>query len=435
MTSDQVPTAPRGSSAAATGGRGPARRDHQAVPGCRRELQHQHRGPPRHRARPGRRERRRQVDADEDPLRHAPARRGHDRGQRHEQVVPLPGRRDRGRHRHGAPALHAGRQPDRAGRTSCSAPSRWPVAGWTSAGPASGSASIAKRYGLDVDVDAPVEDLGVGSRQRVEILKVLYRGAKILILDEPTAVLVPQEVDELFGNLRELKSEGLTIIFISHKLDEVRADRRRHHGDPARHDGRHRRPEDGDQPAARRDDGRLGAAGAGAAGIDGDRPGGAAAVRRPGVRRRRPGRAVRHRPRPFTPARHSASPVSRATGSRNWSTPSWASGRSPRARSSWAAATSAGLSTRDRREAGIGFIPEDRHRQGLILEGTLWENRMLGHQTRKPSAGGLLIDRSAAKARHPADRRGVRRPHPGHRRQGRRRCPAATSRSSSSAAR
>ncbi|CAM5420698.1 Vitamin B12 import ATP-binding protein BtuD [Streptomyces tanashiensis] len=55
----------------------------------------------------------------------------------------------------------------------------------------------------------------------MEILKVLYRGAKILILDEPTAVLVPQEVDALFDNLRELKSEGLTVIFISHKLGEV----------------------------------------------------------------------------------------------------------------------------------------------------------------------------------------------------------------------
>ena len=64
-------------------------------------------------------------------------------------------------------------------------------------------------------------DLGVGDRQRVEILKVLYRGAKIVILDEPTAVLVPQEVEELFGNLRELTREGLTVIFISHKLDEV----------------------------------------------------------------------------------------------------------------------------------------------------------------------------------------------------------------------
>src|SRR3954465_6159233 len=83
--------------------------------------------------------------------------------------------------------------------------------------------AISDAYGLRVDPDVLVAELGVGKRQRVEILKVLYRGAQILILDEPTAVLVPQEVDELFGNLRELKSEGLTIIFISHKLDEVRA--------------------------------------------------------------------------------------------------------------------------------------------------------------------------------------------------------------------
>ncbi len=66
-----------------------------------------------------------------------------------------------------------------------------------------------------------MQDLGVGQRQRVEILKVLYRGAKILILDEPTAVLVPQEVDELFEAPAELKAEGLTVVFISHKLDEV----------------------------------------------------------------------------------------------------------------------------------------------------------------------------------------------------------------------
>jgi len=82
---------------------------------------------------------------------------------------------------------------------------------------------LGRRYGLVVDSGALVEVLGVGARQRVEILKVLYRGAKILILDEPTAVLVPQEVDELFGNLQELKSEGITILFISHKLDEVLA--------------------------------------------------------------------------------------------------------------------------------------------------------------------------------------------------------------------
>ncbi len=80
---------------------------------------------------------------------------------------------------------------------------------------------ISDQYGLGVRPDVLVEDLGVADRQRVEILKVLYRGARILILDEPTAVLVPQEVDALFDNLRELKSEGLTVIFISHKLGEV----------------------------------------------------------------------------------------------------------------------------------------------------------------------------------------------------------------------
>ncbi len=80
---------------------------------------------------------------------------------------------------------------------------------------------LGAQYGLSVDPDAMVYDLGVGDKQRVEILKVLYRGANILILDEPTAVLVPQEVDELFRSFRELTTEGATIIFISHKLDEV----------------------------------------------------------------------------------------------------------------------------------------------------------------------------------------------------------------------
>ena len=80
---------------------------------------------------------------------------------------------------------------------------------------------ITEKYGIDVDPDERLGNLGVGGRQRVEIAKVLYRGAKILILDEPTAVLVPQEVEELFSNLRDLVKNGLTILFISHKLDEV----------------------------------------------------------------------------------------------------------------------------------------------------------------------------------------------------------------------
>lgn len=76
-------------------------------------------------------------------------------------------------------------------------------------------------YNFNLDLDAKLEDISVGHAQRVEIIKVLYRGADILVLDEPTAVLAPQEVDELFVNLRRLKEEGKTIIFISHKLDEV----------------------------------------------------------------------------------------------------------------------------------------------------------------------------------------------------------------------
>ena len=82
---------------------------------------------------------------------------------------------------------------------------------------------LTKRYGLALDPDARVGDLPVGLQQRVEIVKVLYRGARILILDEPTGVLTPQESTDLFRVLRDLVKSGKTIIFISHKLKEVLA--------------------------------------------------------------------------------------------------------------------------------------------------------------------------------------------------------------------
>lgn len=81
--------------------------------------------------------------------------------------------------------------------------------------------ALSKEYGLAVDPAATIESISVGKRQRVEILKTLYRGAELLILDEPTAVLTPQETDELFAALRSLVSQGRTIIFITHKLREV----------------------------------------------------------------------------------------------------------------------------------------------------------------------------------------------------------------------
>ena len=81
---------------------------------------------------------------------------------------------------------------------------------------------FSKKYNLEVDPDAKVRDIPVGMKQKVEILKALVRGAKILILDEPTAVLTTQETSELFKELINLKNQGHTVIFISHKLDEIK---------------------------------------------------------------------------------------------------------------------------------------------------------------------------------------------------------------------
>ncbi|MDP7386975.1 MAG: ATP-binding cassette domain-containing protein, partial [Nitrospinota bacterium] len=82
-------------------------------------------------------------------------------------------------------------------------------------------ATLSREYGLQVDPQATVEELSIGAQQRVEIIKALNREPRILILDEPTSVLTPQEVTDLFGVLRALKDKGLSVIFISHKLNEV----------------------------------------------------------------------------------------------------------------------------------------------------------------------------------------------------------------------
>lgn len=82
---------------------------------------------------------------------------------------------------------------------------------------------LSERYGLKVDPDAMVEDITVGMQQRTEILKMLYRDNEVLIFDEPTAVLTPQEIDELMKIMKELASEGKSILFITHKLDEIKA--------------------------------------------------------------------------------------------------------------------------------------------------------------------------------------------------------------------
>ena len=82
---------------------------------------------------------------------------------------------------------------------------------------------LSDRYGLKVDLDAKIEDITVGMQQRVEILKMLYRDNDILIFDQPTAVLTPQEIDELMKIMKGLAAEGKSILFITHKLNEIMA--------------------------------------------------------------------------------------------------------------------------------------------------------------------------------------------------------------------
>src|SRR5215468_2885292 len=84
-------------------------------------------------------------------------------------------------------------------------------------------AEVSRSYGLPLDPDRSVHDLSVGERQRIEIVRCLLQNPQLLIMDEPTSVLTPQEVDGLFGTLRRLSAEGRAILYISHKLEEIRA--------------------------------------------------------------------------------------------------------------------------------------------------------------------------------------------------------------------
>jgi len=256
--------------------------------------------------------------------------------------------------------------------------------------------SLGEQYGMPLDPDALVELLTIGERQRVEIMKVLYRGATILILDEPTAVLVPQEVDDLFDSLKELQSEGVTIIFISHKLDEVlsvsdaitvmRAGRTVATVLPAdvtAHDlaelmvgSELPKPETGESTVtdtvelavknltSYHSDGRVAVDDislsihqgeiVGIAGIEGN--------------------GQSELVDTIMGVREAASGTIELGG-----------------------VDITTEDTKDRRLDGIGIIPEDRHRQGLLLDSPLWENTMLGHQTQEPFDVHGFVNRKGAR--------------------------------------
>ena len=255
---------------------------------------------------------------------------------------------------------------------------------------------ISTTYGFGLDPDELVEGLGVGERQRVEILKVLYRGAKVIILDEPTAVLVPQEVDALFANLRELKKEGHTILFISHKLDEVlaiadditviRRGTTVASVKPAEVTSRKlaelmvgsELPSPNTEESTVTDQEMLEVS--------------HVTLEDAGGRRLLDDVSLRiHRGEVLG--------IAGVEGNGQTELTEVVMGmRHPRqGHVELADADISAWSTKKRRESGVGYIPEDRHRHGLLLDSPLWENRILGHQTREPSVKGAWIDRSGAR--------------------------------------
>ena len=256
---------------------------------------------------------------------------------------------------------------------------------------------ISDTYGFGLDPDELVETLGVGERQRVEIVKVLYRGARIIILDEPTAVLVPQEVDALFANLRGLKKQGHTLIFISHKLDEVRAIadeitviRRGTTVEtvlPSEVTSRQlaelmvgsELPSPSTQESTVTDQVQL---------------------RLAGVEARDPFGRVLLSDIDLTVHAGEVLGIAGVEGNGQTELVEVITGM---------LALSAGtirlgehdltrMPTLRRRELGIGVIPEDRQRYGLLLDSPLWENRILGFQTRPPGVNGVWISRGGARA-------------------------------------
>ncbi|MEV1291292.1 ABC transporter ATP-binding protein [Pseudonocardia sp. NPDC049635] len=259
-------------------------------------------------------------------------------------------------------------------------------------------AELSRTVGLSAGPEQLVEHLGVADRQRIEILKVLYRGARTVILDEPTAVLVPQEVDELFATVRSMQADGYTFLFISHKLDEVRAiaDRitviRRGRtvgtADPGSVTNAQLAemmvgselpsPQTGDSTVTDREVLRV-------EGLGLPDPAG--------------GRDLLDG---VDLVVHAGEVLGVAGVEGNGQTELVETIMGMRAHARGRVLLSgvdvSGTSTMARRERGVGYIPEDRSRHALLGEQPLWANRILGFQSRPPIGRRGLIDRAAARA-------------------------------------
>ncbi len=251
---------------------------------------------------------------------------------------------------------------------------------------------MAAQYGLDIDPDILVEELGVGARQRVEILKVLYRGARILIFDEPTAVLVPQEVDDLFNALEGLRAEGMAIIFISHKLDEVL----RVADDVTVVRAGSTVAEVKSKDVTARQLAEL------MVGSELPQPTTHGDTRRPEITLALKDVSIPTKSGSRDLISHitfnlhagevvgiagvegngQAELVEAIMGLRDYTGDIEFSGTNINE-----------LNVAHRRDLGIGLIPEDRQRQAMMMESPLWENRILGHQRGKPVMRGFVLDK------------------------------------------
>jgi simple sugar transport system ATP-binding protein len=226
---------------------------------------------------------------------------------------------------------------------------------------------------------------------------VLYRDARTLILDEPTAVLVPQEVDELFANLAELKREGLTVIFISHKLDEVR---RVADSITVIRRGTTVGTADPRTTTARQLAELMVGAELPSPEVRTSTVREVPVLQMVGVTVTDGGRRPVVDDVTLTVREGEVVGIAGVEGNGQAELVDAIMGLRPLAAGSvlLGGEDVTGWSTRARREGGVGFIPEDRHRQGMLLDAPLWENRILGHQTRPPAVRGPFIDRRGARA-------------------------------------
>jgi simple sugar transport system ATP-binding protein len=263
---------------------------------------------------------------------------------------------------------------------------------------------LAKSYGFIVDPRKRVSDLSVGQQQRVEILKALYRGIELLILDEPTAVLTPTEAKDLFVNLEKLRDAGKTIVFISHKLDEVLAI-------ADRITVLRRGKVVGETTPAATTKEKLAEMMVGRKVLF--------EIEKPEVEIGKPvlqieGLEVAGHIHDVDLEVRSGEILGIAgvegNGQRELAEAIVGLQSEVSGQIVLADKDLAGLSVAERREAGIAYIPEDRHHRGLVLDMTLWENSVLGRQNEPgfTRRGMLFIDKIKELARNLVKRFDVR---------------------------